>query len=236
MTNLSLLVDASGNPCAGTFGSALPTANIAGASTGKSAGLPIGGLAPSGQLTALAVDADGAVITHNGASLTAIATSQSTVATGTASGKVMISAFNASATSWMRLIGIFMECPPQVNTSGGLLGTSTSYMQVPFGIYRITGHTGGTLLTPMCLDPSDDASLDGAYTVRTGATVTGKAANASLIWDAAYDGSANIGTRPDLSAKLWTMPPGYGLAVILTQSLAGSVPFFVSMTCTQSSS
>jgi len=236
MSSLSLLVDAQGNPCSGTFGSPLPTTNIAGASTGKSAGLPIGGLSPSGNLIPLSLDATGAVKTQNTAMMTVIATSQSTVVTGTAAGRVMISAYNASATTWQRVVGIFAQCPPQVNTSGGLLGTSTSYLQVPFGVYRITGHSGGTLLVPEPLDPSDDAGQDPAYTVRTGSTVTGRAAAATLIWDAAYNGTSNIGGRPDITAKQWTMPPGYGIAVVLTQAISISVPFFMSITTTQSAS
>lgn len=236
MTSLSLIVDAQGNPCSGTFGSPLATTNIAGASTGKSAGLPLGGIAPNNALTPLAADTDGALIVRGRPFLTHISTCQTQVSTGTAAGKVMISVVNGSATTWQRITGLFTVCPAQQGQSS-LLNLSTgqgTYMQVPFGWYRITGHSGGTLLTPQCFDPSQDAQLDPGFTARTGATVTGRAANAGFLWDGAYNGAANISGRLDMVAQLPVLPPGWGLAVIMTQAISTAIPFFVSVTCIQS--
>lgn len=231
----SIIVDVNGNPMAGTFGAVLPTTNILGTSTGTSAGLAVGGLNPSAKLTALAIDAYGALTIRPGVCPTHTTALPTAVATTAAAGKIMLSLFNGSATTWQRVAAIYATCPPQVNTQGGLLGigSGTSYVQIPFGIYRITGHSGGTAYTPVCADPSDDATLDPAFTVRTGATVTGAAANPNYVWDAAYNGGIPVGPRPDMCMKVWTMPPNSGLCLRNITALGTSVNFLLSVTCAQ---
>ena len=231
----SLITDVSGNPLAGTFGKTLPTTNVFGENTGQSAGLAAGGIGPSGQLTPLTIDAYGALTIRPGVCPTWTATSTANVATGTGAGKSMLSVFNASQKNWMRIAAIFATCPPQINTQGGLLGigSGTSYMQVPFGVFRMAGHAGGTLLTKVAADPSDDASIDPACTVRVGATISGLAAAPNYVWDAAYNGSLPVGPRPDLCMKVWTMPPGYGFSINNLNALGGTVGFLMSITCAQ---
>lgn len=235
MSSLSLLVDASGNPLAGTFGKPLPTANIAGASTGTSAGVAVGGLNPQSLLTPVGIDAYGALTIRPGVCPTHSSNSASPVPTGTAAGKSMLSMFNASTTTWQRVAAIIALCPPQINTSGGLLGigSGTSYTSIYFGIYRITGHSGGTSLTPVMADPADDSILDPGFTVRVGATVTGLASAPSYTWDAAYNGLIPVGPRPDLCMKVWTMPPGYGLVVRNLNAVSTSIGFMMNVTCAQ---
>lgn len=232
---LALIVDARGNPLGGTFGSTLSQTNILGVATGAGAGMPVGGLDPSQRLAPLAIDAYGALTIRPGVCATSTATSATPVATGTTAGKNMLSVFNGSATTWQRVAAIYAQCPPQINTQGGLLGigSGTSYTQILFGLYRITGHSGGTPLTPVCADPADDAGLDANYSVRVGATVTGIAASPNFVWDAAYNGGMAIGPRPDLCMKVWTMPPNSGLVIRNTTAIGTTVGFVMSITCAQ---
>lgn len=234
---LSLIVDTQGNPMAGTFGNVLPTTNIAGTTTGTSAGVCIGGLNPASKLTALSLDAYGSLTVRPGVCPTYSCTSLSTVATGTTAGKSMMSIVNASATNYTRVVALYAQCPPQVNTTGGLLGigSGTSYVQIVFGLYRITGHSGGTLLTKVAADPGDDTTLDTGITVRVGATVTGQATAPSYAWDAAYNAALPIGPRPDMCLKVCTLPPGFGLSINNVNALSASVAFLMTVTCSQNS-
>jgi hypothetical protein len=150
----------------------------------------------------------------------------------------MLSIVNNSATTWARLVWFIAQCPPQANTTGGLLGigSGTSYTQIPFGLYRISGHTGGTALAKVSADPTDDNTLDADCTVRIGATITGKAANPSYVWDAAYNGSVPMGPRPDMCVKVHTIPPGgNGLGIFCQNALSTSVGFLLMATCSQNS-
>lgn len=227
--NASILSDVAGNLAVGTFGS--PTTTVG----GKPAGISIGGTNQAGNLTPLAIDAYGSLTIRPGVCPTWTASSVTTVATGTTAGKNMLSIFNGSATTYQRIAGLYAQCPPQVNTQAGLLGigSGTSYTQVIFGIYRITGHSGGTLLTPVTADPGDDGTLDAACTVRISSTVTGVAASPSFCWDAAYNGAMAVGPRPDLCMKVLTMPPGSGLVVRMPTALSTSVGFLMTITCAQ---
>ena len=227
--NASIQSDTSGNLAVGPFGQPLVSA------TGAMAGLSIGGINPAGRLSPLPIDAYGSVTMRPGVCPTHSSNSVSPVVTGTTAGKNMMSMFNASTTTWQRVAAIIALCPPQINTSGGLLGigSGTSYTPIYFGIYRITGHSGGTSLTPVCADPADDASLDPGFTVRTGATVTGIAAAPNYTWDAAYNGLIPVGPRPDLCMKVWTMPPGSGLVVRNMSALSTSIGFMMNVTCAQ---
>lgn len=236
MTSFSLLVDQAGNPCAGTFGAPLPTSNILGTSTGVSAGVPLGGINPQGVLTPLAVDAAGSITTRPAQALTHATSSVGVVGTGTSAGKNMLTIMNASTTTTQRIVALFASCPPQVNTQGGLLGigSGTSYTPIIFGTYRMTGHSGGTLLAPMTSDPADDGLIDPGVSVRAGSTATGVSAAPTFAWDAAYNGAMPIAARLDGSAKLITLPPGAGLCVRNMYALGTNVSFLLNVVCVQS--
>lgn len=236
MTSFSFLVDQAGNPCAGTFGAPLPTSNILGASTGVSAGIPLGGLNPAGNLTPFAVDPSGSLTTRPAQLLTHATSSVGVVGTGTGAGKNMLTVLNGSTTVTQRIVALFASCPPQVNTQGGLLGigSGTSYTPIIFGTYRITGHSGGTVLSPMAPDPADDGGIDANFSVRAGSTVTGLSAGPTFAWDAAYNGALPIAGRLDAMAKLITLPPGVGLCVRNMYALGTNVSFLLNVVCVQS--
>lgn len=232
----AIIVDQLGNPISGTFGKVLPTTNIAGTATGTSAGVPIGGLNPSSLLTPLAIDPYGSLTVRPGVCPTFSAVTTSLVSTGITSGKSMLSIMNASVTNWCRVVAVYAQCPPQVNTTSGLLGigSGTSYTQIIFGVYRMTGHSGGTLLTKVAADPTDDAALDANITIRTGATITGQASAPMGAWDASYDAAVPIGPRADMCLKVWTLPPGgYGLTITNVNTLSTAISFLMTATCSQ---
>lgn len=54
-----------------------------------------------------------------------------------------------------------------------------------FRMLRITGHSAGTLITPLAADSLD--TIDASVTVRTGATVAGEAANPLVRWKYSSD-------------------------------------------------
>lgn len=230
---LSVIVDASGNPLAGTFGAPLPTTNIAGTSTGSSSGLCMGGLSSTTQrLTPLMLDATGSLIVRQALTTTMACFPTTQVGTGSTAGKSMMSFWNGSSSVVMRFLAFTATCPPQVNTSGtllGLTGSTTSYTQVMMGVYRITGHSGGTLGTLISHDPADDSMVDPLVTARVGATVTGEMGAPICVWDAAYNSRLAIGGRPDQNLKVWTMPPGSGLHIKCLTTLGGtnSVNFYL---------
>jgi hypothetical protein len=58
--------------------------------------------------------------------------------------------------------------------------TAVTGVVANFNLFRITGHSGGTLITPLSADTSD--VIEASVTVRTGATVAGEAANALMRW------------------------------------------------------
>lgn len=229
--NASIPSDALGNLAVGAFGST--QAIVSGS---RPSGVVIGGLNGSNVVTPLSFDSYGSLTVRPGVCPTWTASSVSTVSTTVSSGKSMMSIVNNSSTTWARIAGLYAMCPPQSNTTSGLLGigSGTSYTQVIFGMYRITGHSGGTLLTKVAADPSDDSTLDASCTVRVGATVTGAATSPSYCWDAAYDGSKPVGPRPDICMKVWTLPPGgYGLTVTNINALSTAVGFLMTVTCAQ---
>ena len=227
--NGTVISDPSGNLATGPFGSPLQSA------TGKYAGVAIGGLNGSSNLTPFGIDAYGSLTVRPGVCPTHTTTGQVVVSTGTTSGKVMMSFYNNSSTYFQRVAALYATCPPQVNTTSGLagIGSGTSYTPIYFGLYRITAHSGGTLCTSVMADPNDDAILSPDFTVRTGSTITGKATSANFAWDAAYDGSKPVGPRPDMCMKVWTMPPGYGFAICNVNALSTSVNFLMTVTCAQ---
>lgn len=231
MSSFSLLVDAAGNPCAGTFGSTLPTSNIAGVTTGQSAGLCMGGLqAGTNKLSPLMLDATGALVIRQALAITMGVFPPLVQGTGTAAGRSMMSFWNGSQTNTLRFLAFTATCPPQVNTSGtllGLTGTTTTYTQVMFGAYRISNHTGGAAASFVAHDPSDDALVDTAISIRLGATITGENPAPLVVWDAAYNSRLAIGGRADQNAKVWTMPPNSGLHVKCLSSLQANVNFYL---------
>jgi hypothetical protein len=233
LPGLATVVDANGNLLASTVGQAPPTTHVVGAATSQVAAALVSGLAPSGKLAALATDAGGNLLTRSAASVTASVSTPAAVSANTA-GKSMLSVFNGSTTNTVRIHAVWALCPPQMNTSGGLLGigSGTTYTSIFFSARRISAHTGGTLLTPVAHDPGDDALLDTAVSVRTGATVTTSTAAATLVWDAAYNGSAPIGQPVDAAMKAWTLPPGTGMTI--TSIAAVNANFLMAAALTQS--
>lgn len=114
----------------------------------------------------LRLNANGTVATSN-AEFATFTTAGTGIAVG--NNKSMISIFNADATLLAKVHEIYVV---NVQTSAvtGVTGV--------FELRRITGHSGGTLLTPVSMDTTD--TLDTDITVRTGSTVSGESAN--LMW------------------------------------------------------
>lgn len=91
--------------------------------------------------------------------------------------KSMISVLNAGGSS----VVIKLRDLKIVNSQN----TAVTGINSEFGLYRITGHSAGTSITPLPYDSSD--SLNASVTARTGATITGEAATVLLHWDWSSD-------------------------------------------------
>lgn len=179
------------------------------------------------------VDATGAGVVRQ--SLAATFATNAQAVTGTTAGRSIISFYNAGPMV-QRILALYAFCPPQLITSGsgGLLGssTSTSYTQILFSAYRTTGHSGGTVATPVAHDPVD--TLDTGFSVRVnGAAVTGESATSIMAWDAAYDGTFNVAQRQDQNIKVLTIPPNSGLHVKCLTALSSSVTFLLRIVSAQ---
>lgn len=97
--------------------------------------------------------------------------------TATGNGKSMLSIFNDSNSTVKIKLRDLKICNVR-NTA--VTGTVSE-----FGLYRITGHSSGTSLTPASFDTTD--SLNGSVTTRTGATISGEASTVLLHWDWSND-------------------------------------------------
>jgi hypothetical protein len=154
------------------------------------------------------------------------------VATGTASGKSMMSCFNASSTTYLRLCAQYLVCPPQLTVSGLLTAVQQTYNQILVGGFRFTNaHTGGTAGTVAGYDTAD--TVDSNITFRSGATITGEAAAPHIIADAAYNPSYPLMYREDAASKEIVIPPGQGYHFRLVAAPTGSVTFQCRMILTQ---
>lgn len=231
----NVILDARGVPVGAPVGSPPPLVDAAGNKVAAATSVPISGLNANGNLQMFALDATGALTVRNALAPTWTFCSNAAVSTTTTAGRSMLSIYNASTTNYQRVVSLFANCPPQLGQSGTLLGSSsTSYQTIFFGAYRITGHTGGTLLTGVAHDALDDAALDvGVCTVRYGATVSGEGAASLYQWDAAYNGRQPVGTRADIGARVWTLPPTSGLHFKCLTTLSTAVGFLMTATLAQ---
>lgn len=91
--------------------------------------------------------------------------------TAVGNNKSMISIANTHATLRVKIKQIIIRNPQTVAVTG---------VMADFRLLRCTSHSAGTLLTPQLRDTTD--SLDAAITIRTGATITGEAANPLDRW------------------------------------------------------
>jgi hypothetical protein len=183
------------------------------------------------RFTPFQVDATGAGITRNMLAPTIAYSPTVQVGTGTTAGKNMMSVFNASTTLYQRVLGFYAMCPPQAAVSGGLLQTNTSYTTVGFGVFKITGHSGGTLVAGALHDTRD--TYDTAFTCRTASTVTGISTACLYAFDAAYSSVRGYGQREDVGSKIWTMAPGEGITFQSLTALSSSVNFYLRVVCSQ---
>jgi len=109
----------------------------------------------------------------------------SAIATGisVANNKSMISILNATGTVVVvRLREIWVE-NTQVTSNTGIVGR--------FEVHRMTGHSAGTLITPLSYDTAD--ALDVNVTVRTGATIAGEVAG--ILWQKIWSTDQKQGPR-----------------------------------------
>lgn len=118
----------------------------------------------------LRLNSDGSVATADRELATFVSTGTSIAS---AQNKSMISILNADATLVTKIHEIYVV-NVQTSSVTGVTGT--------FELRRITGHSAGTLLTPVSMDTSD--TLDSDITVRTGSTVAGESSN--LMWRALF--------------------------------------------------
>lgn len=112
--------------------------------------------------------------------------------------KSMLSLLNADATKIVRLreVLIYNSATSAVT---GIIGD--------FQLFRFTGHSGGTSLTPASYDTSD--SLDSDITARTGGTISGESASALRRWLMSTDDwgtGTNDVEATDHTSQNWGLP------------------------------
>lgn len=86
--------------------------------------------------------------------------------------KSMVSLLNASGSTVIIRITAIKILNTQTSAVTGVVSD--------FQLFRFTGHTGGTSLTPQVYDTTD--SLNGSVTARTGSTISGEATNPLNRW------------------------------------------------------
>lgn len=106
----------------------------------------------------LAMNTGGLILPYQEATFTAYAANVSV-----GNNKSLFSLFNANATVKIKLREVWM-INVQSSPTTGVVGL--------FELRKITGHSGGTLITPIANDSTD--TLDADVTARTGATVSGE--------------------------------------------------------------
>lgn len=224
---ISVITDQNGNYLAGTAGQVPATVNAAGQATSTYAMQVTGGLGPTGLVTPFSVDATGAAVIRNSLAVTVSYAPTAAVNTTANAGKSMLSVYNGTSNMYLRLLSLYMMCPPQQAVSGGLLQTSTSYTTVGCQIARFTGaHTGGTVIAGSLHDTRD--SLDTGFTCRTGATIPTTSATALRVFDASYSSIVGYGKREDAGLKVYTAGPGEGFTATILSAVGGSgVNFYV---------
>lgn len=99
------------------------------------------------------------------------------LSTASANNKSLISLTNATGTA----VNIKIRSIRVINTQN----TAVTGVIADLNVYRCTSHSGGTLLTSLTMDTAD--VLDSNVTARTGATITGEAANPILHLDLSTD-------------------------------------------------
>lgn len=124
--------------------------------------------------------------------------------------------------------------------------TPTTGIVAKFDLFRITGASAGTTLTPLAFDTNDSIA---STAVRTGATVTGEASASLMHWEWSSDewspGTVDIESTDHLSQSLIaaykcdtasgmkaiTIRPGEGLSLKHTvNSTAGSFDIYLQFT------
>lgn len=100
-----------------------------------------------------------------------------TQAVATANNKSMVSFLNATGTT----VKIKLRELKVINTQN----TSVSGVVVDLNLYRCTGHSAGTALTPLAFDTTDTLNVN--VTARTGATITGEGTAALVHVDISTD-------------------------------------------------
>lgn len=107
------------------------------------------------------------------------------IATG--NGKSMLSLLNASGSTVVVKLRDLKICNVQNTAVTGVVSE--------FGLYRITGHSVGTSLTPATYDTAD--AINVSVTARTGATIAGEAVTVLQHWDWSNDewGSGPLDTE-----------------------------------------
>jgi hypothetical protein len=100
-----------------------------------------------------------------------------TQAVATANNKSMISLLNASGSTVKLKLRDFRV----INTQN----TAVTGVVVDLNLYRCTGHSAGTSLTPLAFDTTD--TLNSSITARTGATIAGEVTSALLHLDLSSD-------------------------------------------------
>jgi hypothetical protein len=112
--------------------------------------------------------------------------------------KSMLSLLNADAAKIVKLREVLLY-NTATSAITGIAGI--------FNLFRFTGHSGGTSLTPESYDTSD--SLDADITARTGSTITGESASALRRWVVSTDdwGPGTLDVEgSDQSAQKWGTP------------------------------
>ena len=113
--------------------------------------------------------------------------------------KSMISLLNASGSTVIAKIREIFIYNSQTSPLTGVVSS--------FDMFRFTGHSDGTSLTPLPYDTND--SLNSSITARTGGTITGEAAAFLKRWQISSD-EWGVGTSDvegtDHSLSLWGSP------------------------------
>jgi hypothetical protein len=99
-----------------------------------------------------------------------------TLTVASANNKSMISLLNTSAVYQVKIRSMRV-----INTQN----TAVTGVIADMNLYRCTGHSAGTAITPLPFDTSD--TVDAGVTARTGATIAGEAASPFLHLDLSTD-------------------------------------------------
>ena len=91
--------------------------------------------------------------------------------------KSMLSLLNASGSTVVVKLRKLYLLNSQTSAVTGIISD--------FQLFRFTGHSGGTSLTPLTFDSND--SLNSSVTARTGGTISGEAAAALKRWEISSD-------------------------------------------------